>query len=248
MNLDDLSYYEQYYRGLAKKLDTPAFHVLRSAIASVALMLLHPAPDALALSIGCGDGKLEFLMAPTVGQVIAFDQSLSGLEIGAAYAHRNSIDNVVFGSADASDIPLASGSCDMVWAFSLLHHLQPWQRQRALAEFCRVLKPGGALLTYDPSLWRLVRLARVFVQEQYQAYHSPDEVELHPLAIQAECRSVGFSQIALHFFDLFIDPLTWLFPNMPLPILHALLRLDRLLVRWTPFRWVGSNFFLVCTK
>jgi SAM-dependent methyltransferase len=49
--------------------------------------------------------------------------------------------------ADAADLPFADASFDAVLALLMLHHVGEWRR--ALAESCRVLRSGGALVGYD---------------------------------------------------------------------------------------------------
>jgi ubiquinone/menaquinone biosynthesis C-methylase UbiE len=59
--------------------------------------------------------------------------------------------------ADATDLPFAAGSFDVVLSFLMLHHVGAWER--AVAEAVRVLRPGGRFIGYDlADTWR----SRVF--------------------------------------------------------------------------------------
>jgi len=49
--------------------------------------------------------------------------------------------------ADATDLPFAEGSFDVVVSHLMLHHVIEWRR--ALDEVSRVLRPGGRFVGYD---------------------------------------------------------------------------------------------------
>jgi hypothetical protein len=56
-------------------------------------------------------------------------------------------------------------------------------------------------------------------------------------------RATGFASAKTEYFDLFIDPLTWLFPSMDPRLFSILYRVDRVAVR-LPGKQLASNFFL----
>lgn len=49
--------------------------------------------------------------------------------------------------ADATDLPFADASFDVVTSFLMLHHVGDWER--AVADAVRVLRPGGRFVGYD---------------------------------------------------------------------------------------------------
>lgn len=49
--------------------------------------------------------------------------------------------------ADATRLPFADGSFDVVLSFLMLHHVVQWEQ--AVREAARVLRPGGRLVGYD---------------------------------------------------------------------------------------------------
>jgi SAM-dependent methyltransferase len=55
-----------------------------------------------------------------------------------------------FRPGDATALDFADGSFDWVWCGDVLHHVQ--ETPRALAEFARVLRPGGRLIVKESQL------------------------------------------------------------------------------------------------
>lgn len=53
---------------------------------------------------------------------------------------------------DAREIPLKSGSADLVMALHLIEHFFRWEAESVLAEWHRLLKPGGILILELPNL------------------------------------------------------------------------------------------------
>lgn len=96
------------------------------------------------LDLGCGTGELAPLF-PENGYV-GLDLSLRYID----YARRRH-PAYRFGVADATAIPLSSGSCDQVLIFGVLHHLEDPICRAAAGEVARVLKPGGRFLLIEDS-------------------------------------------------------------------------------------------------
>jgi len=103
-------------------------------------------PDETVLDIGCGPGWFWATIADTVPKSIALtlaDQS-SGMVAEAVERVRplgfGAVRGVV---ADAAKLPFADASFDVVVAMHMLYHLV--DPAIAIAEFHRVLKPGGRL-------------------------------------------------------------------------------------------------------
>lgn len=98
------------------------------------------------LEIGGGSGAMAEAIIHSHGQVNltttdvdpamiqAAQRSLTGLPIEAR-------------QADATALPFADESFDMVVSFLMLHHVVEWEQ--AVAEVARVLRPGGLFVGYD---------------------------------------------------------------------------------------------------
>ena len=79
-------------------------------------------------------------------------QSVVGVDIDDdAISHARSRygdgDRVRFLTGSCSALPLPSASVDAVVSFETIEHLDAAEQPKMLAEFARVLKPGGSLVT-----------------------------------------------------------------------------------------------------
>lgn len=105
---------------------------------------------------GLGDHILEVGPGPglTTDVLRARAARVTAVEIDAGLAHalqkRLAGTNVDVVCADASALPFAAGTFSAATSFTMLHHVpSPRLQDRALAELCRVLRPGGVLLGTD---------------------------------------------------------------------------------------------------
>jgi ubiquinone/menaquinone biosynthesis C-methylase UbiE len=101
------------------------------------------------LDIGCGTGRLiDFIKQawPRL-PVVGLDMSDSYLTEARRHLKRWGWLNLVVAKAEA--IPLPDASQDAITCVFLFHELPPKVRRQALAEFARVLKPGGRLVLLD---------------------------------------------------------------------------------------------------
>jgi 2-polyprenyl-6-hydroxyphenyl methylase/3-demethylubiquinone-9 3-methyltransferase len=99
-------------------------------------------PGLRFLDVGCGLGLYSEFWHSQGFRVTGLDLSQATLVIArerAISAHYPI--HYVLGSA--SDLPLASGSFDVIFAHALLEHVPDWQH--CLTEFVRLLAPGGLL-------------------------------------------------------------------------------------------------------
>jgi ubiquinone/menaquinone biosynthesis C-methylase UbiE len=121
-------------------------HVLRVAIADLK-KLVHPAipAGAVLLDAGCGQGRsfrlLRDAFAPA--RIIGVDADPQSLECSRREALQAGIDAEMVAS-DCAAIQRPDASVDVVFCHQTFHHLV--EQEKALAEFWRVLKPGGWLL------------------------------------------------------------------------------------------------------
>ncbi|CAN5554978.1 class I SAM-dependent methyltransferase [soil metagenome] len=102
-------------------------------------------PFARSLEIGAGTGyfSLNLLRAGVVRQATCTD--LSPGMLSALKANASELGLAVKAvRADAEDLPFADGAFDLVLGHAVLHHIP--DLPGAMAEFARVLRPGGTVL------------------------------------------------------------------------------------------------------
>lgn len=121
-------------------------HVLRVAINDLRSLFSEPLPDQpVLLDAGCGQGKsfqhLHQTFAPK--RLIGVDADPHSLEVSRAEAARLGMPVELIGS-DCATLSVPDASVDLLFCHQTFHHLV--EQEKALAEFYRVLKPGGYLL------------------------------------------------------------------------------------------------------
>lgn len=111
--------------------------------------------DESLLDVGCGDGGVAQLLRERVREVV-------GVDIEPSPGWRDG-PGLEFRVADGEELPFEDGSFDLVHSKDSLHHMA--HPSNALAEYVRVLRPGGAVLIveanrYNPSFYLQMTLAR----------------------------------------------------------------------------------------
>jgi ubiquinone/menaquinone biosynthesis C-methylase UbiE len=128
-------------------------------------------PGMSILDVGCGPGYVSAAVAERGTNPTGLDFSAEMIAIA-----RKTFPRLEFQEGDAQNLPFADGSFDRVIAnFALLHLSHP---EKASAEACRVLRPGGR---FGFSTWA-AKKENVFVQLVDNAIqaHADLEVDLPP--------------------------------------------------------------------
>ncbi|HEX5598688.1 MAG TPA: methyltransferase domain-containing protein [Micromonosporaceae bacterium] len=156
-------------------------------LAEARARLIPPArrPGAVLVDVGCGGGLLAPHLTGKGYHHVGVDLVRSALTAAAAHG-------VAPLNADAGRLPLTNGCADVVAAGELLEHVPNWPA--AVAEICRVLRPGGLLVLDTLNATALSRLLAVRVAEWLpivpRGLHDP-RLFVDPQALVAECARHG---------------------------------------------------------
>jgi 2-polyprenyl-6-hydroxyphenyl methylase/3-demethylubiquinone-9 3-methyltransferase len=157
-------------------------------IAAARGRLIPPAsrPDAVLVDLGCGGGLLAPHVAGKGYRHVGIDLVESALRLARRHG-------VAPARADVTTLPLADGCADVVSAGELLEHVTDFRA--AVAEACRVLRPGGTLVLDTLADTALCRFLAVTVAERVPGgappgIHDPD-LFINPRELVAECARHG---------------------------------------------------------
>ena len=100
------------------------------------------------LDAGCGSGKFSAALARFgAREVIGVDIGVKGLRFARAQAAKADYGSrLKYVDGSLLDLPLPDASVDMVWSNGVVHHTADYEK--CIAEFARVVKPGGGLFLY----------------------------------------------------------------------------------------------------
>jgi len=147
--------------------------------------------DAEIADLGCGTGAVAEALAPYVGKVVAVDGSPA--MVRAAKRRLEPHANVEVQSGELEGLPIDDASVDAATMFLVLHHVA--DPKRAIAEACRVLRPGGRIVLVD-----------MFPhdREEYRAQMGHLWLGFPPADIEAWLTAAGFDSV--HVVPLPADP------------------------------------------
>jgi SAM-dependent methyltransferase len=152
------------------------------------LAIAPPRPVRL-LDVGCGTGRSRGVYVARTARYLGLDLSFGALVVAAAELPGPWL------RGDAGRLPCADGSFDVVAFSSVLHHLP--DRDAALREARRVLRPGGLMFAFDPNV--LHPAMALFRHPKSPLYRpegvSPDERPLLPRTLRADVRRAGFAAV-----------------------------------------------------
>jgi len=204
----ELAYHERLYSGFAQShFARPAVRALRAHMVHRILRRTGVTQRSRVLSLGCGIGDTELLLAPHVGEVVGVDLSPAAIRQARADAERLGIRNARFKLGTEVD-----GRFDAAIAIFFLHHL-PDDELAALPHKLRAQMPEGVFYSLDPSRRRLSGVVgRLLIPGLMKRYQTEDERELVP----EETR--GFFEVAgwkadVSLYDFGSSPLAGLFPG-----------------------------------
>lgn len=156
-------------------------------LAEARARLVPPAdrPGAVLVDVGCGAGLLAPHLRGKGYQHVGVDLTRSALEQAGTHG-------VTPVAGDATALPLVDGAADVVAAGELLEHVP--DLAGAVAEVCRILRPGGLLVLDTLNATVLSRVLAVSVAERMpfapRGIHDP-ALFVDPRKLIDECARHG---------------------------------------------------------
>lgn len=199
------------------------------------------------LSLGCGEGQFEIMLAPFAEQIIALDISPEAIEAAKRKAQARGVTNVDFRCMPLSDLGWDE-QFDTVVCLAFLHHVWEPDIPGLLQEIYNHLNMGGFFYSLDPNVHGVLRkIGRVILGAKYNNYHTPDERELDPQQLKGTLRAAGFNPVEIVNIDLTLIPLMFMLKKAPAWLFHVLLGIDW---AWchSPFARWASGFSAVARK
>lgn len=140
-----------------------------------------------ALDFGCGAGRLTQALAGEFDEAVGVDISFSMVEVARKYNQQGDRCSFVVNTTD--DLAqFDSGTFDFIYTNITLQHSPPEATTRYIAEFFRILRPGGVALFQIPSGKRhdpgtfgawLYSLRRGTLKRFWKRLRGKPPVELH---------------------------------------------------------------------
>ncbi len=156
-------------------------------------------PCTTAVDLGCGTGELIFHLKQKAKKVIGVDSSAQMLtETRKRFPSENGVPDLRLGELE--HLPLSDGEAELVVISMVLHHISA--PAIAIAEACRILKPGGTLLIADLHKHN-DEIMRKSYGDRWLGFH-PDEITdyLHTTGFALQSRKsypLG-QQLAINIF------------------------------------------------
>ncbi|MEK7423644.1 MAG: class I SAM-dependent methyltransferase [Actinomycetota bacterium] len=172
-------------------------------------------PGDLVLDAGAGFGRHAFELARRGADVVALDYATDEVvatrAVFGAMVEANEIAETRYVGVlrgDATRIPFTDGSFDRVITSEVLEHVQ--DDVGALAEFVRVLKPGGTFAATVPT-WLPEKVNWMLSDE----YHAPKSEGGHvriysSTELKAKLRAAGLTITSTHHAHALHSPYWWL--------------------------------------
>jgi SAM-dependent methyltransferase len=241
----EIDYHEKLYSGFAQShFAKPAVRALREHMVRRILKLTGAGKTSRVLSLGCGIGDTEVLLAPHVGELTGLDLSPSAIR--QARLDGAGISNLSFVEGTLESAQIGPASFDVVIAIFFLHHL-PDTIPELAGQIASILKPGGVFYALDPSRYRLSgAIGELLFPKLMARYQSPNERQLAPRET-AEYFSGAGLEARFEYYDFVSTPLAGLFPGWRFGY-RVTRAIDEALVRMPLLKRASSNFEVVGWK
>ena len=156
----------------------------------VLLEFVQPQTDWHALDVATGAGHTALMFAPLVAEMTACDLTPQMLRQTESLAEARGVANLSTQFADAESLPFDDSAFDLVTCRLAFHHFP--HPEQALAEFARVLRPGGVLALTDN--YTVEDEAAAAYYNAYEKLRDPSHFCVHRLSkLRAMIEAAGFA-------------------------------------------------------
>lgn len=244
----ELAYHEKLYSGFAQThFAKPAVRAVREHSVRRILSVTGVGRGSRVLSVGCGIGDTELVLAKHVGEVVGVDLSPTAIEQARVDAARLGVSNFTGVCGTLEDAAPALGLFDAVIAIFFLHHLPDGVLEGFPALVASLLRPGGMFYALDPSRYRLSGFVGELLFPKLMArYQSPGERQLGPAATAALFSGGGFES-RFEYYDFMSTPMAGLFPSWRAGY-RVMRAADEVLIRVPGLNRVSSNFEVIARR
>jgi 2-polyprenyl-3-methyl-5-hydroxy-6-metoxy-1,4-benzoquinol methylase len=204
-------------------------------------------PLGRVLSVGCGDGTFELMLAERADHVLGVDISPEAIAAAQSMQRSAGIRNAEFRCLSVADLDLTE-RFDTIVCVAFLHHLPVDALGYFLETAYSRMTPGGLLYTQDPNIHGIMRaIGRRVLGTNYDKFHSHDERELDPEDTARTIAGAGFTDVVVRPLDLTLIPALYFSTHGPDFIFHICALVDRI---WcaTPLASWASGFAIVARK
>ncbi|MFH0971592.1 MAG: class I SAM-dependent methyltransferase [Candidatus Micrarchaeota archaeon] len=112
--------------------------------------------DAI-LDAGCGNGRNLSELAKSAKEAYGVDSSTEMLKFARENILKKGIKNAAVVDGNILHLPFANAFFEKIFCAAVVHHLKKEEQMVAVSEFCRVLRPGGAIFA---TVWAENKLRR----------------------------------------------------------------------------------------
>lgn len=123
------------------------------------------------LEIGCGNGRLSFRLAKIAKKLVAIDPDMKKVE-NATMQVRPGMQNIEFRAGRGEQLDFPDRRFDVVLYSLSFHHIPIEKQYGALAEAKRVLRPGGAIILYEPLASGQVQRLFLLFEDEVEAMNA----------------------------------------------------------------------------
>jgi SAM-dependent methyltransferase len=241
----ELAFHEDLYGGFAQQ------HFAKAAVVEFRRHLVRRIIQATGadgasqvLSLGCGIGDTELLLAGQVGGITGIDLSPRAIEQAGRDAAAQGIKNAQFAAGSWKDFGPGGRRFDAIIAVFFLHHLGNDDLAAIASRVAGWLKPGGCFYSLDPSRRRLSgAIGELLFPALMRRHQTPDEHPLLPQEAAAPFKAVNLN-VQTRWYDFVSTPLAGLLPSWRAGY-RAARMIDEILIRTPLLRSVSSNFEIV---